>query len=168
MTVSVLRWSSWAICLVERPCSSRRSTSACRGVRYAGGALTSCLCATGKQSEHSDDAFTVFQRDRADVEHETRTTGGDQDAGRLGRRRRAEHLAREELACPTPFLGADDGREVPPADVAEQALRRRVDPPDNPVSVEHVAGDRDSGQGLLDVAAESEPTPRCRHSDSVV
>ena len=39
LTVSVLRWSSAAICFVERPCSSRRSTSTCRGVRWGCGAV---------------------------------------------------------------------------------------------------------------------------------
>src|SRR3954464_11343943 len=37
-TVSVVTWSSPAICVVEWPRSRRRSTSACRGVR-GGGAL---------------------------------------------------------------------------------------------------------------------------------
>ena len=134
------------------------------GCEVRGGRAGLVVCVTGQQSEDSDDAFTVFQRHRADVQHETRTVGGDQDAGRLGRRRRAEHLAREELACPSPVLGADDGREVPSANVAEQALCRRVDPPDDPVSVEHVAGDRESGQSLFDIAADCEATPRCRHS----
>ena len=41
-TVSVLRWSSAAICFVERPCSRRRSTSTWRGVRWGGGAVGSC------------------------------------------------------------------------------------------------------------------------------
>ena len=34
-----LRWSSAAICFVERPCSRRRSTSTWRGVRCGGGAV---------------------------------------------------------------------------------------------------------------------------------
>ena len=38
LTVSVLRWSSAAICFVEQPCSRRRSTSTWRGVRCGGGA----------------------------------------------------------------------------------------------------------------------------------
>ena len=36
LTVSLLRWSSAAICFVERPCSRRRSTSTWRGVRCGG------------------------------------------------------------------------------------------------------------------------------------
>ena len=38
LTVSVLRWSSAAICFVEQPRSRRRSTSTWRGVRCGGGA----------------------------------------------------------------------------------------------------------------------------------
>ena len=78
------------------------------GVRCAGGVLDSSSRRADKEPEDSDDAFAVFQRDRADVEHETRSVGGNQDTGRLGRRGRAEHLTREQLACPSPLLGADD------------------------------------------------------------
>ena len=53
------------------------------------------------------------------------------------------------------------------ANIAEKALCRRVDPPDDSRRVEHVAGDRNAGQGLFDVAADCEATPRCRHSHSV-
>ena len=101
------------------------------GREVRGGRARLLVGGAGKEPEDSDDAFTVLQRHRADVQHETRTIGGDQDAGRLGRRGRAEHLAREELARPSPVLGADHGREVLPANVAEQALCRRVDPPDD-------------------------------------
>ena len=52
------------------------------------------------------------------------------------------HLAGEELLRPRPVLGTDNRREVPAANVAEEPLGLRVDPPDDPGRVEDVARDR--------------------------
>jgi hypothetical protein len=43
---------------------------------------------------------------------------------------------------------------VPSADVAQEPLGRRVDPPDDAVRVENVARDGNTGERLLDVAAD--------------
>ena len=129
------------------------------GREVRGGRAGLVIGSAGQEPEDSDDAFTVPQRHRADVQHETRPACCNQDAGRLGRGGSAEHLAREQLTRPGLVLDADDGREVPSANVAKKALCRRVDPPDDSLSVEHIAGDGNAGQRLFDVAADREPAP---------
>jgi hypothetical protein len=54
------------------------------------------------------------------------------------------------------------------ANVAEQALGRRIEPPDDAGRVEDVARDRQTGERQLDVTADREPAWRCSHADSVV
>ena len=78
----------------------------------------------------------------------------NQDGVRLGGRGGAEHLLGEQLAGAPAVLGRHDGGEVATADVADEPLGCRIDPPNDPGLVEDVARDGDVLQSLLDVAAE--------------
>ena len=75
LTVSVLRWSSAAICFVERPCSRRRSTSTWRGVRCGGGAVGAVVGAFLDQPEDADNRLTARERHRADLHGHPRPGG---------------------------------------------------------------------------------------------
>ena len=154
LTVSVLRWSSAAICFVERPCSRRRSTSTWRGVRCGGGAEGAVVGAFLDQPEDADHPFTVHEWHRADLYGHPRAVSRDQDAGRVGGRGGAEHLAGEQLAGAAAVLGRDDGGVLATANVAEKPLGRRIDPADDSRRVEDVTRNTDAGQSLLDVAAD--------------
>ncbi len=122
----------------------------------------------GQKPEDADHALAAHQRHGADLQRDAGSVGRDEDPARLGRRGRAEHLAGEELPRPRPILRADNRREVPAADVAEEALGRRVDPLDDPGRVEDVARDGYVGERLLDVAADRQPASRWSHPDSVI
>ncbi len=95
----------------------------------------------GQQPEDADHTLSADQGNRAHLQREPGSVGRDEDRVGLGRRGRAEHLACEELLRPCPVLQADNRREVPAANVAEEALGRRVDPPDNAGRVEDVTRD---------------------------
>ena len=154
LTVSVLKWSSAAICFVERPCSRRRSTSTWRGVRLGCGAVSAVVGTFLQQPEDADYPFTALERDRADLHCDPFPGGRQQHAGRLSGRGGAEHLSREQLAGSPAVLGRDDGGEEATANVADKPLSRRIDPPDDARRVEDVARDADVAKSLLDVAAD--------------
>ena len=156
LTVSVLKWSSAAICFVERPCSRRRSTSTWRGVRCGCGARSAVVRAFLQQPEDADHPFTALERHRADLHRDPLPGGRQQDAGRLRGRGGAEHLPREQLAGPAAVLGRDDRGEEATANVSDKPLRRRIDPTDDSRRVEDVARDADVAKSLLDVAADWE------------
>ncbi len=156
LTVSVLRWSSAAICFVERPCSSRRSTSTWRGVRCGCGAMGVSSRAFLQEPEDADHLFAVLERHRADLHRHPLPGGRKQDAGCVCGRGGAEHLPREQLAGAPAVLGRDDGGDVATANVAEQPLGCRIDPTNDPRCVEDVARDADALQSLLDVPADSQ------------
>ena len=155
LTVSVLRWSSAAICFVERPCSSSRSTSTWRGVRCGCGADRQVGGASLDLPEDTDDPLAVLERHRAELDIHPRAGGRNQDAGRLGGRRSTEHLARERLAGSVAVLGCNDRGEVATTNIAEEPLGGRVDPADDSRCVEDVARDTDAAESLLDIATDS-------------
>ena len=69
LTVSVLRWSSAAICYVERPCSRSRSTSNLAGGEgemrgWRSGTVGVCF----EQPEDADHPFATPERHRADLQ----------------------------------------------------------------------------------------------------
>jgi len=82
--------------------------------------------------------------------------GRNEDSGRVCGRCRTKYLATENLVRTPSVLGRYDGREVPPANVADKALGCRVDPPDHPRPVEHVARDAHVVEGPLDIATDSQ------------
>ena len=86
LTVSVLRWSSAAICLVERPCSRRRSTSTWRGVRSGVWRCGAVVGAFLDQPEDADHPFTVLERHRADLHGHPCPADRNEVAGRIGGR----------------------------------------------------------------------------------
>ena len=154
LTVSVLRCSSAAICFVEQPCSRRRSTSTWRGVRCGGGAVGPSSGRPSNSPKTPTTRLTAHERHGADLHGHPRAGGRDQDAGRVRGRGGAEHLPGEQLACAPAVLGRDDGGEVATANIADEPLGGRVEPPDDSRLVEHVARDADVLQSLLDVAAD--------------
>ena len=82
--------------------------------------------------------------------------GRDQDSGRVCRRGGPEHLPGEQFLGTSAVLGCDDGGEMAAANVAEELLGCRIDPANDPRSVEDVARDADVFQSPLDVAADSQ------------
>ena len=107
-----------------------------------------------EQPEDADHPFTVHERCRADLHGHPRAGGRDQDGRRLRGRGGAEHLLGEQLAGAPAVLGRDNGGEVSTANIADESLGCRIDPPDDSRLVEHVARDADVLQSLLDVAAD--------------
>ena len=78
-TVSVLMWSSWAICLVEYPCSRSRSTWAWR--REIGVWLCGRLLGLFDQlPEDAYDVSAVHQRHRTDLHNHSCSIGRYQDS----------------------------------------------------------------------------------------
>ena len=154
LTVSVLRWSSAAICFVERPCSRRRSTSTWRGVRCGGGVPRLSSGRPLDQSKDADHRFTVLERHRAHLHGHPVPSARDEVAGRFAGHGGAEHLLNESLAGAGPFLGCYEGGEVATTNVAEEPLGRGIDPPNDSRLIKDIAGDTHVLQGLLDVAAD--------------
>jgi hypothetical protein len=153
LTVSVLKWSSAAICFVERLLQETEHLDLSGGemrVRRRG-------CVVGEfleQAEDADHAFTVLERHRADLHRDPLPGGRQQEAGRLRGRGGAEHLPREQLAGSAAVLGRDDRGEEATANVSDKPLRRRIDPTDDSRCVEDVTRDADVAKSLLDVAAD--------------
>ena len=75
-------------------------------------------------------------------------------AGRFAGQGGSEHLLSESVAGAGPVLRCDEGGEVTAADVAEEPLGSRVEPPDDSRRVDDVARDADVLQSLLDVTAD--------------
>jgi hypothetical protein len=107
-----------------------------------------------EQPEDADHSFAVPERHRADLHGHPCPGGRDQDAGRLGGRRGAEHLPGEQLASAAAVLGRDNRGEVTTANVTEKPLGGRIEPPDDARVVKDVARDADVLQSLLDVTPD--------------
>ena len=122
----------------------------------------------GQHPEDADDTLAAHQRHGAHLQGRRVPSVDTNIAAGLGRRTRPEHLAGEELLRLRLVLRADDRREVPAADVAEQALGRRVEPPDDSGRVEDVARDGQADERLLDITADRQPACRRSHPHSVV
>ena len=152
-TVSVLRWSSAAICFVERPCSRRWSTSTWRGVRCGCGAVgLSSGCPSNSPKTPTTRSPLISGTEL--ISTATRVPALETKTPVASVAGLAEYLPGEQLAGAQVVLGRDDGGEVATANVADKLLGCRIDPPDDSPCVEDVARDADAFQSLLDVAAE--------------
>ena len=159
-TVSVLTCSSWAICFVELSPLEMTQHLGLTGRQVRGRCAGLVVERAGQQAEDADHTLATHQRHRAHLQREAGSVGRDEHPAGLGRRGRAEHLAGEELLRRRPVLRADNRGEVPAANVAEEALSRRVDPPDDSGRVEDVARDGQAGERPLDVTADRQPACR--------
>jgi hypothetical protein len=109
--------------------------------------------------EDPDHAMTLHQRARADVDLKATAVRIQEDDLRVGHLRRAGDLAGKVLSCPASiFMGYDRG-ELSSAHVADKTPRRGVDPADDSGRIDHVTGDVDGLERLLDVTADF-PEPR--------
>ena len=79
---------------------------------------------------------------------------------RVGHLRRAGNLAGKVLACPPGVFMSYDRGELSSAHVADQTSSGGIDPADDSGRVDHVAGNVDGLEGLLDVTADF---PELRH-----
>src|SRR3954451_16512184 len=120
-----------------------------------------------QEPEDTDYPLAAHQRNGADVDVEPRALGRDQDTGGVRGRGGPEHLPREQLACAAGVLGRDDGREVAAANITDETLGCRIDPPDDSRRVEDIARDADAAQSLLDIAADTQAACRPGHAESV-
>ena len=163
LTVSGLRCSSSAICFVERPWSSMRSTSRLtrgqlRMGRHLGGLVLEQL------PEDADHPAALDERYRTDLDRVPVAGGVDQDGFRFGRKLRAGDLAEERLARAARVLGRHHRGELAAAHVTDEPPGGRVHPADDAGGVDRVARHVDVVQRALDVAAE--PT-QSAHGGSV-
>ena len=104
--------------------------------------------------EDADDPVALAKRHGAQLDPDALTVGAHDDDLRVLRPAGAGDVLREDLSRPSGLLGRDDGGELPPAYVADEPFRRRVEPADDPGPVDDVARDVDRLQGALDVAAD--------------
>src|SRR5436190_11576384 len=74
--------------------------------------------------------------------------------GVVGARRWSEEVAGEDLPRAARFLGRDDRGELAAADVSDELQRGCVQPPDDPVSIDHVGGNSHTLDRVLDLTAE--------------
>src|SRR5689334_6741610 len=83
-------------------------------------------------SEYAHDVAASHQADGADLTVEPLAVGADDHARRLGRDLCADDLLREDVARPPAILRSDDRGELPAAAIADQALRRWIQPAHDP------------------------------------
>ena len=145
LTVSGLRWSSAAICFVERPCSRRRSTSTWRGVRCGGGAV---LLSSGRSSISPKTPTTrspfMSGTELSSTATRVPVVESKKPVASVARDVPSQLLG-DQLVCSPGFLGRYDGGVVATANVAEKPLCCRIDPPDNaPSRRGHSSGRRRS------------------------
>ncbi len=98
--------------------------------------------------------MTLHQGARADVDLKATAVRIQEDNLRVGHLRRAGDLAGKVLSCPAGvFMGYDRG-ELSSAHVADKPARRGVEPADDPGRIDHVAGNVDGLERVLDVTAD--------------
>src|SRR3954452_14515396 len=105
-------------------------------------------------SEHADNVTAACEAHPTDLTVDPFAVAADDDPGRISRDLRADDLLSEDLLRAPAILGCDERREVPPAAVAHELPRSRVQPAHDARAVEHVARDRDRLERLLDVGVE--------------
>ena len=104
--------------------------------------------------EDADHPVAPKKRHRAQLDADALAVGAqDHDLGVL-RPARAGDVPCEHLSRPARLFGCDDRGELAAAHVADEPLRGRVEPADDPGPVDDVARDVDRLQGDLDVAAD--------------
>ena len=84
--------------------------------------------------EDADDVLAAQQRHRTDLDLDPLAAGVDEREAGVGDRRRPDDLAGEVLPRAPRVLRCDDGGELSPLDIADDPLRGRVDPADDPRS----------------------------------
>jgi hypothetical protein len=142
-TVSGLRWSSCAICSVERPSSSRRSTSACLGVRYGCGGRGGSSCSMSLTWPKTPITWPPLRSGTALTSTESRSPSAPMTTALLsepadGPRRFRVKISRARRDS----SGATTEVSWRPR-TSPTSLRCWVHPADDPVAVDHVRGDTD-------------------------
>ena len=106
----------------------------------------------------------LHKRARADVDLKATAVRIQEDNLRVGHLRGAGNLAGKVLACPPGvFMGYDRG-ELSSAHVADKTPRCGVDPADDPGRIDHVAGNVDGLERLLEVTADFPKSRHVRHA----
>src|SRR5262245_54909183 len=82
----------------------------------------------GQLAEDADDVATALERHGADVDVDPLPARVEENGLGVGHLDGTQNLLREELTGATSLLARNDRRVVPPANIAEQTQRRRVDP----------------------------------------
>src|SRR5215510_10012405 len=67
---------------------------------------------------------------------------------------RPQEISGEDLAASSPFLRRQNGGHLASDRVAHELPRGRIEPADDPMSVDHVGGDADAVKRAFDIAAE--------------
>src|SRR5262249_44428648 len=96
------------------------------------------------------DVLSVEDRDGGDLDADV-VAGAvqDHDAG-VGHRGRPDDLPREELTCSPRVLGRDDRRELAAGDLTDDATAGWIDPADDAVRIDQIAGDVDVLEDFFD------------------
>ena len=104
--------------------------------------------------EHADETVPLHQGHGADLDVDTAPVRAEENDLRVRHLLAAGDLAREVLARSACVLRRHDRRELPAADVTEEAARCRIEPADDARRVDDVAWDADTLKCILDVAAD--------------
>jgi hypothetical protein len=108
----------------------------------------------GQLSEHADETVALHQGHGADVDADTAAVRAEKNDMRIRHLLGAGDLPREMLARSAGVLRRYDRRELPAADVADEAARCRIDPADDTRRVDDVARNADTLKCSFDVAAD--------------
>ena len=119
--------------------------------------------AAPRQPEDADHLVVAQERDGAHLDRRLGAVGPQHVADRIGGRDRAQKLPGEHALRARPVGRRDDVREALAAGVADELLRGRVEPDENPVLVDDVGGDVDVGERALHVRPQTSQDSRHPH-----
>ena len=101
-------------------------------------------------SENTDDVLSAKQGHGAHFDGNPTTVDTNHVDACVGHARCADNLSREELARSTRVLRCDDGRELPPSDIADKLLGGGVHPTDDAGGIDDVARHVDVFEHVFD------------------
>jgi hypothetical protein len=104
----------------------------------------------GELAEDAHHVLAADERNRAHLDRHPIAVEVDHRHLGIGDRFVPDHLSREHFAGATGVLRSHDGRELAAANVADDALTRRVHPADHAVDIDDVARHVDALERLLD------------------
>ncbi len=91
-------------------------------------------------AEDADDVVAVHEWHTADLHRDALSVGIQEDASIVRALRWAHEVAQEELVPTALILGSEDGSHLAPAHISHDPLRGGIEPTDDPVAIDHVAG----------------------------
>lgn len=105
-------------------------------------------------SEDADDVVIMGKWDAAHLHREPLPVRPQEDASVVRTFWWPEEVAGEDLPATAPLLRRQDGGHLASDGVAHEPLGGRIEPTDDPVSVDHVGGDADAVERAFNIATE--------------